>query len=211
MKDDLRETALELAACARSLYDRGYSFGTAGNVSALAGEVMLVSPTNSSLAELGEGSFSGMSLEGKHLEGPRPSKEAHLHLAIYAARPEAKAVIHLHSPYATALACLPLRESADHLPIYTPYFAMRIPGLPVIPYFPPGHPDLAEHVKEAAMRSPVLLLKNHGSLAAGRTIREASSLAEELEQQARLYFLLRGLGEPLTADQIALLRTRKGS
>ncbi len=210
MTEAQRKTAGELAACARSLFQRGYSFGTAGNLSAKVGEVILVSPTNSSFEDLYEDSFALIDPDGTHRQGPVPSKETHFHLALYQARPDACAVVHLHSTYATAVACLPFDGTGGILPIYTPYFAMRIPCLPVVPYLPPGHPELARHVREAALRSPALLLKNHGPVTAGRTIREASALAEELEEQARLYFLLGERGERLTGEQLALLRGGSG-
>ena len=200
--------ACELAACARSLFHRGYSFGTAGNLSARVDDVVLVSPTNSSFEDLDEESFAVVEITGARRAGPVPSKETHFHLALYQARPDARAVVHLHSTYATAISCLPVDDSSDILPIYTPYFAMRIPCLPVVPYLPPGHPDLADHVRAAAERSPAILLKNHGPVTAGRTIREASALAEELEEQSRLHFLLNGRGERLTPEQIAVLRAR---
>lgn len=205
-----REIARELAACARSLFARGYSFGTAGNLSARVDDVVLVSPTNSSFEDLHEDSFAVMSWDGTRLEGPAPSKEIHFHLSLYEARPDAAAVVHLHSAYATAVACLPYDGTNEILPVYTPYFAMRIPCLPVVPYLPPGHPDLAQHVRLAAERSPAILLKNHGPITAGRTIREASGLAEELEEQARLYFVLGDRGEQLTPGQIAVLRATGG-
>jgi 3-dehydro-4-phosphotetronate decarboxylase len=201
-----REVARELSACARSLFQRGYSFGTAGNLSAKVDGAILVSPTNSSFEDLVEDSFAIVGLDGARLEGPVPSKEVHFHLSLYQARPDAGAVVHLHSTYATAVACLPYDGTGEILPVYTPYFAMRIPCLPVVPYLPPGHPDLAQHVRAAAERSPAILLKNHGPVTAGRTIREASALAEELEEQSRLYFLLGDRGDRLTPEQIAVLR-----
>ena len=201
-----RETARVLAACARSLFRRGYSFGTAGNLSAKAGDIILVSPTNSSFEDLDEDSFAMVDQAGTRRNEKVPSKEVHFHLAIYDARPDAGAVVHLHSTYATALACLQHDGAGEILPVFTPYFAMRIPCLPVAPYLPPGHPELAREVRLAAQRSPAMLLKNHGPVTAGRTTREASALAEELEEQCRLYFLLGDRGERLTAEQIAVLR-----
>lgn len=201
-----REAGRELAACARSLFARGYSFGTAGNLSARADDSILISPTNSSFEDLQEDSFAILNPDGSRREGPPPSKEVHFHLSIYEARRDAAAVIHLHATYSTAVACLPVDGSGEILPVYTPYFAMRIPCLPVVPYLPPGHPDLARHVRAAAERSPAILLKNHGPVTAGRTIREASALAEELEEQSRLFFLLVGRGERLSPEQIAALR-----
>ncbi len=203
------EVARELAACARSLFARGYSFGTAGNLSAKLGEFLLVSPTNSSFEDLSEESFAVVDRNGARISGPVPSKETHFHLALYESRPDAGAVVHLHSTYATAVSCLQFDGEGEILPVYTPYFAMRIPCLPVVPYLPPGHPDLAQHVRAAAARSPAILLKNHGPVTAGRTIREASALAEELEEQSKLYFLLGGRGDRLTPEQIAVLRGGK--
>ena len=206
MNAELARLAGELAARGRSLFARGYSYGTAGNLSARLGDVVLVSPTNSSFEDLDAGSFAVIGMDGQQLEGPPPSKEAHFHLACYRARSGAAAVVHLHSTYATAVACLPVPGDGDILPVFTPYFAMRIPCLPVVPYRKPGHPELAPLVYAAAAQSPALLLKNHGPVTAGRTIGEATALAEELEEQSRLYFLLAGRGEALTAVQLAELR-----
>jgi len=208
-------TSQQLAAAAaivhtaRSLFNRGYSFGTAGNLSVRAGDHILVSPTNSSFESLEESTISLLDAKGNHLAGDKPSKEAHFHLAIYEARSDANAVVHLHSTYATAVSCLPHADPNDALPVYTPYFAMRIPCLPVVPYMRPGHPGLADGVRAAARLSPAMLLKNHGPITAGRDLREASALAEELEEQSKLYFLLHGRGELLTAAQIAELRGQR--
>lgn len=200
--------AQELVSTARSLFQRGYSFGTAGNLSVRVGERLLVSPTNSSFEDLSEMDLSVVSLSGERLNSAVPSKEVHLHLAVYQIRPEMNAVVHLHSTYATAISCLKDADPADALPVYTPYFAMRIPCLPVVPYYPPGDPALAPAVREAARRSPAMLLKNHGPITAGKTMREASALSEELEEQSRLYFLLGDRGDLLTAKQIADLRKK---
>lgn len=208
MTSQQRAAASAVAAAARSLFTRGYSFGTAGNISARSGDTVLVSPTNSSFEELVADSISIVDLQGNHISGNKPSKETHFHLALYETRPETAAVVHLHSTYATALACLPHPNSNDALPVYTPYFAMRIPCLPVVPYMKPGHPALADAVRHAARLSPAMLLKNHGPITSGRDLREATALAEELEEQSRLFFLLRGQGDLLTPAQLAELRDR---
>lgn len=196
----------ELIAIARSLYDRGYTFGTAGNISLRLDDRLLVTPTNSSFWNLD--ALAELDLSGAPIAGPAPSKEAHFHLAAYRARPDACAVVHLHSPHATALSCLDDLDTADAMPVFTPYYAMRLPCLPVAPYFPPGDPALAPAVEAAAARSPALLLRSHGSIAIGKSLMEAAALAEEIEEQARLYFLLDGRGRRLTADQTAELRRR---
>jgi len=211
MTEQQRSVSRELALAAQSLFRRGYSFGTAGNLSARVDEGVVVSPTNCSFEDLQEDAFAIVDLKGVSMTEQKPSKETHFHLAIYEVREEARAVVHLHSTYATAVSCLPYDENAQVLPVYTPYFAMRIPALPVVPYLRPGHPSLAEEVRHAASLSPAMLLKNHGSITTGKTIREATALAEELEEQAKLFFLLNGRGETLNASQVAELRGGKAS
>jgi len=198
----------QLVAVAHSLYERGYTFGTAGNISVRDGDRILISPTNSSFGSLRPGDLAEVSLTGEALPGPAPSKEAHFHLAAYRARPEAAAVVHLHSCHATAVSCLDDLNMEDALPVFTPYFAMRLPCLPVAEYYPPGDPALAPAVEVAAAKSPALLLRNHGSIATGRTLQEASALAEEIEEQSRLFFLLGARGKSLTPEQVAELRRR---
>jgi ribulose-5-phosphate 4-epimerase/fuculose-1-phosphate aldolase len=146
-------------------------------------------------------------LEGRVRAG-KPSKEAPFHLAIYRARRDAGGVVHLHARYTTALACLKDLDMADALPPLTPYFAMRVPRLAVVPYYPPGDPRLGDEAGALAAETPAILLRNHGLIAFGPTIRDAAALAEEVEEQARLFFLLGGRARFLTAGDIAELRRR---
>jgi len=198
----------EIAIIARSLYDRNYTFGTAGNISVRIGNRVLVTPTNSSFFNLVPETLSEAGLDGCGLSGLQPSKELPFHIAIYRRRPEARAVVHLHSCYATAVSCLENLNLQDAIPIYTPYFAMKLPCLPVVEYYPPGDPALAVAVERAADVSNAMLLRNHGSIAVGKSLIEAAALAEEIEEQARLFFLLEGRGRTLSQAQIAELRRR---
>ena len=198
----------ELVAIARSLYSRGYTFGTAGNISVRLEDRIVVSPTNSSFGDLSVDDLAEVHWNGEALPGPRPSKEAHFHLAAYRARPDARAVVHLHSCYATAVSCLEDLDLTDAMPVYTPYYAMRLPCLPVVDYAPPGDPALGPSVEAAASKSQALLLRNHGSIAIGRSLKDASALAEEIEEQAKLYFLLGSRGRTLTTEQVSELRQR---
>jgi ribulose-5-phosphate 4-epimerase/fuculose-1-phosphate aldolase len=198
----------EIATIARSLFDRNYTFGTAGNISVRIGDRVLVTPTNSSFFNLDPETISEAGLDGSAHSGLPPSKELAFHLAIYRTRPDARAVVHLHSCYATAVSCLENLNMHDALPVYTPYFAMRLSCLPVAEYYPPGDPALALAVEQAARFSKAMLLRNHGSIAAGKTLVEAAALAEEIEEQARLFFLLEGRGRTLTHEQISELRRR---
>jgi 3-dehydro-4-phosphotetronate decarboxylase len=158
----------ELAGTAQSLFRRGYSFGTAGNISVRLHDRVLISPTNSSFEDLAEDAVSVTDMAGNLLNHCVPSKEAHFHLAFYSERPDVPAIVHLHSTYATAVSCLSAPDGVAPIPVFTPYFAMRIPVLPVVPYLRPGHPDLAEGVRAAARVSTAMLLKNHGPIARGQ-------------------------------------------
>ena len=197
-----------LSATARSLYERGYTLGTAGNMSVRRGDVILITPTNSSFGSLQPEGMARVDMEGRTLGDVVPSKEAPFHVAGYQADSATRAVVHLHSTYATALACLRDLRLDDALPVFTPYFAMRLPRLPVVPYYPPGDPGLAAEVRNRIVGTKAVLLRNHGSIAVGKTLFEAAALAEELEEQAKLFFLLDGRGLALTDEQAAELRMR---
>ncbi len=190
------------------MFYRGYSFGTAGNISIRSGELVYATPTGSSFGTLSVDTLAACDLNGKPLNAQRPTKELSFHLAAYRARPDARAVVHLHSTYATALASMQNLDESNALPPITAYFAMRVPSLPCVPYLPPGDVGLAAEVERLARHTPAMLMRNHGSIAIGKTLLEAAALAEELEETARLFFLLGDRVEPLTAEQAAELRAR---
>jgi 3-dehydro-4-phosphotetronate decarboxylase len=201
-------TVQELIGVSRSIFERGYSFGTAGNMSVRIGEAILATPTGSSLGTLSADRIARCDLNGK-VSGPnKPTKELPFHLAVYRARPQSYAVVHLHSTYATAVSCLRDLNVEDALPVLTPYYGMRIPYLPVVPYLPPGDPELGVEVEKRIAHTPALLLRNHGSIAVGASLAEAAALAEEIEETARLFFILGERGQALSSDQIKELRRR---
>lgn len=208
MTPEQLSAAREICGVALSLYQRGYSFGTAGNMSVLCGDAVLITPTNSSFGALTPEEMALVDLAGAPLNGRQASKEVPFHLAAYEAGPETRAVVHLHAAYSTAVSCLRGLNRQDALPVFTPYYAMRLPRLPVTEYYPPGDPALAGEVRKALTGTRACLLRNHGSIATGRTLAEAAALAEEIEEQARLAFILSGRGRELTAEQVAELRRR---
>ncbi|WP_307807084.1 class II aldolase/adducin family protein [Naasia sp. SYSU D00057] len=200
-------SAGQLIRAARHLAARGLSPGSSGNLSVRAGNRVLITPTGSSLSRVEAGDLAEVSLEGAVLAGT-PSKEFPLHLAVYRQRPEATAVVHLHSPYATAIACLP-PDADGHaaLPPLTPYRVMRLGDVPVAPYAAPGTAELAAGVEALAGRAAVLLLAQHGCVVAAAGIDAAVDLAEELETAAQLTLLLDGRpARMIPADRIAGLR-----
>jgi len=201
----------QIALLCRSLYERGLAHGSAGNVSARLGEHVLVSPTNSCLGRLDPARLSRLTLAGAHAGGDKPSKEAPLHLGIYAERPDAGAVVHLHSTCATLLSCLADTDPENALPPVTPYLMMRVGRVPMVPYHPPGSDELAAAVRARARAHRAILMANHGFVVAGRTFEDAVFNAEELEENARLLVLARGAPlRLLAAADIAALEARFG-
>jgi ribulose-5-phosphate 4-epimerase/fuculose-1-phosphate aldolase len=204
------ELRLQLVALASSLFARGFSVGSAGNISARLGDGYLITPTNSSLGSLDPDRLSRLDANFSHVGGDKPSKEVFMHRAFYATRPDAGAVVHLHSTMATAVACLADVDPANPIPPLTPYFVMRVGGrLPVVPYFRPGDPAMEPAIAAAAQGATSVLLANHGPVVSAKTLRDAVFAAEELEESAKLFLLLRTAERRLlTTDQVAdLLRT----
>jgi 3-dehydro-4-phosphotetronate decarboxylase len=204
-EDEAREA---LAAAGRSLFERGYSCGTSGNLSVrLEDGGLLLSPTNVSLGQLDPARLSRLDARGVHLSGQGPTKEAWLHLAMYASRPADTAVVHLHSTHAVALSCRTDRPPDDMLPPLTPYAVMRVGRVALVPYGRPGDPALGEQVARRARGHRALLLANHGPVVAGPDLTDAAAAAEELEEAARLLFVLEGRPHaPLTSAQVEELR-----
>lgn len=206
-EDALRE---RMVSVGRSLFDRGLTHGSTGNLSArLADGRMLVTPTGSSLGSLQAGRLSLLDAEGRHLAGDPPSKEAPLHLAVYRRRPRAGAVVHLHATHSVAVSVLADVDPDDVLPPLTAYYVMRVGRLPLLPYHPPGDAALAAAVEAAATRHHALLLANHGPVVAGRDLAAAGDAIEELEATARLVLALNGRAcRCLDAEQCDALRRR---
>lgn len=189
-----RETAAALLVeSARHLSARGLSPGSSGNLSVRLGDRVLVTPTGSSFSRVVAADLAEAALSGAVLAGA-PTKELAIHLAAYAADPAIGAVVHLHSPAATAIACLPPRpDGLADLPAYTPYRVMSLGEVPLVAYAPPGDPRLGSGAGiEFSAGRRVLLLANHGSVVAAPTLARATDLAEELEASAQLALALHG-------------------
>jgi ribulose-5-phosphate 4-epimerase/fuculose-1-phosphate aldolase len=182
----------EMAALAASLFARGFSVGSAGNISMRLADGFLITPTNSCLGRLDPARIAKLDAGFAHVGGDRPSKEVFMHRAFYAAREDAGAVVHLHSTWATAVACLATVDQANPIPPLTPYFVMRIGRtMPVVPYYRPGDAAMEPAITAAARGARAVLLANHGPVVSGRTLTDAVYAAEELEEAAKLFMLLR--------------------
>lgn len=200
-ENTLREQLVERG---RSLYDRGYAHGSSGNLSARVDDGILITPTGSSLGRLDPARISKVDEQGKHVSGDAPSKESFLHLAMYAERPSARAIVHLHCTCAVAVSCLVHDNPRDVMPPLTAYHVMRVGKLPLIPYFRPGDRALAEAVRKEAREHRAVLLANHGPVVAGKSLDDAVDSAEELEATAKLLLALGARAtRPLDAAQVA--------
>lgn len=207
----MSETQLRdrIATLGRSLFERGLTFGSSGNISVRTDDGWLMTPTGTSMGELDPARLSKLDEKGRHLGGDKPTKESFLHLAMYEERTGCRAVVHLHSTHSVAVSCLDGIDPANVLPPITAYYVMRVGALPLVPYFPPGDVDLARAVREMASDHHAVLLANHGPVVAGTSLENAVHATEELEETAKLFLMLRGQKiRPLTPEQVAELRVR---
>jgi 3-dehydro-4-phosphotetronate decarboxylase len=200
----LREEVCRLGA---SIFARGLTAGSSGNISARIADGWLMTPTNASLGRLDPARLSKLDDGGKLLSGDAPTKESFLHRVMYEERAKTGAVIHLHSTHSVAISCLADIDPADVLPPITAYYVMRVGRLPLVPYYRPGDMALAEAVRGFAGKHHAVLLANHGPVVAGATLDTAANAIEELEETAKLFLLLRGCKTRfLTKEQVAELR-----
>lgn len=200
----------ELVAIGASLHERRLTHGSTGNISVRLPEGgWLMTPTGSSLGRLDPARLSVLDASGCHIAGDAPTKEAVLHTVMYARRPNAGAVVHLHSFHSVAVSCLHGLDAANVLPPITAYSVMRVGALALAPYFPPGDARLADAVDALAGQHHAILLANHGPVVAGTSLAAATDAIEELEETARLYLLLRNERiRTLTQTEVAELRKR---
>jgi len=202
----MAEAKLREAVCrfARSLFERGLTPGSSGNISLrLDDGGLLVTPTNASLGFLDPAGLTRLDAQGRLVSGDPPTKEMPLHTALYETRRGAGAVVHLHSTHAVAMTLLPEIDPQSALPPLTPYSVMRCGRVALIPYFRPGDPAVADAIRGLAGRHSAILLASHGPVVAGDTLEAAVFAMEELEETAKLALLLRGMNpRTLTPAQI---------
>ena len=212
MTEHETELRHQMVRVCKSLFDRGFSVGSAGNVSAKLPDGILMTPTNSTLGSLEADRISKVDASGKHVSGDRPSKEVFLHQAFYETRPQAGAVVHLHSTWATALSCLADTDPDDCIPPLTPYVVMRVGRVKLLPYVKPGDPKMGDMIRDLNGGFSAALLANHGPVVSGKDLFSAVCAAEELEETAKLLIALEGRKTRLlTPDQVTELNnTFKG-
>ncbi|WP_422026984.1 aldolase [Roseovarius sp.] len=206
------ETRLREQICllAKSLFDRGLTHGSTGNISARTPDGgLLVSPTGTSFGRLDPGRLSRFDAQGTLIDGDKPTKEMPLHTAFYDTRATAGAVVHLHSTHSVALSMLPDADPDDFLPPMTPYAIMKLGKVRLLPFFLPGDPAMGEAVRGLAGKRSAVMLANHGPVVAAKDVEAACNAIEELEETAKLALLLRGLNpQMLTPEQVRSVVTK---
>ena len=206
-ENKLRELICLLA---KSIFDRGLTGGSTGNISARTPDGgLLVSPTGTSFGRLDPARLSRFDSDGKLIAGDKPTKEMPLHSAFYDTRSPAGAVVHLHSCHSVALSMLPDVDEDNFLPPLTPYGIMKLGKVKLLPFFMPGDPAMGTAVRGLAGKRSAVMLSNHGPVVAGKDVEAACNAIEELEDTARLALLTRGLNpRALTGQQVQTLVTK---
>ena len=192
----MTETQLREQICllARSMFDRGLTVGSSGNISVRCDDgKLLVTPTESCLGRLDPGRISLLDTNGVLLSGDKPTKEMPLHTAFYESRSKAGAIVHLHSSHSVALSTLPVEDTANFLPPLTAYSIMRLGKVALLPYFRPGDKAVAQAIRGLEGRHSAVMLAKHGPVVAGRGLEEAVFAIEELEETSKLALMLRGM------------------
>lgn len=199
----------QICVLGKSMFDRGLTVGSSGNISVRTDDGWLMTPTNSCLGFLDPARLSKVDERGHLISGDKPTKESFLHLAVYAKRPTAGAIVHLHSTHSVAVSCLADVDPGQPIPPITAYYVMKIGDLVLLPYYAPGDMSLANAVGEVAAKHHAILLANHGPVVAGKDLESAVYATEELEETAKLFLLLRGNRlRLLTPEQVTELRAR---
>lgn len=199
-----RENALREEICdvGRSLYQRGYTVGSAGNISARLDDGWLITPTDICLGRLDPAAIAKVNLAGEWVSGDKPSKTLALHRQVYDRNPAVGGVVHTHSTHLVALTLAGVWSEDDILPPLTPYQVMKVGHIPLIGYQRPGSPKVAEQVAQLANQVRGVMLERLGPVVWESSVSKASYALEELEETARLWLMSQPRPAPL--DQAAL-------
>ncbi|UWQ99053.1 aldolase [Rhodobacteraceae bacterium S2214] len=208
----MSDTQLREQMCllAKSLFDRGLTGGSTGNISARTDDGgLLVSPTGTSFGRLDPGRLSRFDAKGVLIAGDQPTKEMSLHSAFYDTRSSAGAVVHLHACHSVAWSMMPDADPDNFLPPLTPYAIMKLGKVKLLPFFMPGDPAMGDAVRGLAGKRSAVMLANHGPVVAGKDVEAACNAIEELEDTARLAMMMRGISaRALTDAQVQDLVTK---
>ncbi|MEP2642272.1 aldolase [Roseobacter sp.] len=192
----------DICLLAKSMFDRGLTGGSTGNISARTPDGgLLVSPTGTSFGRLDPARLSRFDGQGRLIDGDPPTKEMPLHTAFYDTRSNAGAVVHLHACHSVAWSMMPDVDPDNFLPPLTPYAIMKLGKVKLLPFFRPGDPAMGDAVRGLAGKRSAVMLANHGPVVAGKDVHAACNAIEELEDTARLAMLMRGYDARMLSPQ----------
>ncbi|MCI1011908.1 aldolase [Pseudomonas oryzihabitans] len=201
----------EICTVGASLYARGYTVGSAGNISARLEDGWLITPTDACLGRLDPAAIAKVGLNGDWVSGDKPSKTLALHRQVYDRNPGVGGVVHTHSTHLVALTQAGVWRPDDILPPITPYQVMKVGHIPLIPYARPGAASVAEQVAQLANRVRGVMLERLGPVVWESSVSKASFALEELEETARLWLLSEPRPAPLDATALAELAETFGA
>ncbi len=201
----------EICEVGRSLYQRGYTVGSAGNISARLDDGWLITPTDVCLGRLDPSAIAKVNLAGEWVSGDKPSKTLALHRQVYDRNPGVGGVVHTHSTHLVALTLAGVWQPNDILPPLTPYQVMKVGHIPLIGYQRPGSPKVAEQVAQLANSVRGVMLERLGPVVWESSVSKASYALEELEETARLWLMSNPRPEPLDQSALDELRDAFGA
>lgn len=198
-ENQLRE---EICWAGASLFNRGYTVGTAGNISARLEDGWLITPTDACLGRLDPASIAKVSSSGEWVSGDKPSKTLQLHRQVYDRNPEVNGVVHTHSTHLVGLTLAGVWQPESILPPITPYQVMKVGRIPLITYRRPGAAEVAEQVAELACKVRGVMLERLGPVIWGTSVSTACAALEELEETAKLWQQAATKPQPLSLDAV---------
>jgi L-fuculose-phosphate aldolase len=191
----------EIVEVSQAMATRGLNRGTSGNVSARLADGLLVTPSGVVPDQLTADSIVRLDADGRPSPGaPKPSSEWRMHRGLYARRADINAVVHCHSRHATILACA-------GRPIPPFHYMVAVGGrslIPLAPYRTFGTTELAEAVADALDGGFACLMANHGQIVGAPTLAKALAIAEEVEEQAAVYWGTLAIGGPRVLDDVQM-------
>lgn len=199
----MSETRLreEICRIGASLYQRGFTVGTAGNISARLDDGFLITPTDACLGYLDPARLAKLDANGEQVSGDRASKTIRLHRAVYESDKKLRGVVHTHSTHLVAMSLLKDVDPDNLLGALTPYHVMKAGRIPLIAYHRPGASEILDHIRSLVPHVRGVMLQRIGPTFWHDSVANASFALEEAEETAKLFFLTRGLALPPLTDE----------
>lgn len=194
MDTELKQKLADAVWIGKSLFERNKTAGSSANISFFHEGKVYISRSGSCFGTLGEADFAVLTLDGTCLSDRKPSKEWPLHLQLYQKKKGIGAVLHTHGTYSVLWSFLPTENERDVIPAHTPYLQMKLGAVGMIPYEKPGSQELFNAFGTRILDSDGYLLKQHGAVVPGKDLMDAFYGLEELEESAKVAWMLRAAG-----------------